>query len=128
MENYAIDDTTSLPSVPTSLAGDMRFVGWFAIIGGGLYSLTIIGALIGVPVLISGLRLKEASEELDSYQQTGSAATLTKALERQSRYFFIQKVLILVALVLMVVYVILFFTVFASFFQSGAFREMMDRT
>jgi hypothetical protein len=128
MENYAIDDTTTLPTVPKSLAGDMRFVGWFAIIYGGFTCLSIIGAIIGIPMLISGLRLKEASEELDSFERSGSAAALTKALERQSRYFFIQKVILVVALVLVVLYIIFFFTFFATLFQSGEFREMLEST
>jgi hypothetical protein len=127
MDNYTIEDTTSLPIIPRSLAGDMRFVGWFAIIQGGLACLSIIGALIGVPILISGLRLKEAADELDSYQRNGSTAELTKALERQSRYFFIQKVILIVALVLAVLYIIFFFTFFLSFLQHGGFKEMMER-
>ena len=98
MENYAIDDTTSLPVVPSSLAGDMRIMSWVAIIGGALNCLSIVGALIGIPVLISGLRLKEAADELDSYQQSGSTLTLSKALELQSKYFSIQKIIILIAI------------------------------
>jgi hypothetical protein len=126
MENYAIDDTTSLPTIPRSMAGDMRLVGWFAIIQGGFACLSIIGAIIGIPVLISGLRLKEAADELESYEKSGSSAALSKALERQSRYFFIQKVILVVALVLMVLYIIFFFTFFLSFLQSGGFQDMLE--
>ena len=40
------------------MTSDMRFVGLFTIIYGVLTCLTIIGALIGVPTIIIGLRIR----------------------------------------------------------------------
>jgi hypothetical protein len=120
MENYAIDDTASLPPVPSTLAGDMRFMSWVAIIGGALNCLSIVGALIGVPVLISGLRLKESADELDSYKQNGSTISLSRALELQSKYFSIQKIIILIAIVLVVL-------AFIAMFVFGIGGLLMSR-
>jgi hypothetical protein len=55
-----------------TLSQDMKFMGYVYIIGGGLYCLTIIGAIVGVPVLISGLRLKDAGESFASYGRRSS--------------------------------------------------------
>lgn len=89
------------------LTGDMNFVGLFNIIFGALYCLTIVGALFGVPLIFMGLRLREASESLNMYLINNDFALLERALEKQGRYFFIQKVLMIIALVLIVFYIII---------------------
>lgn len=48
------------------MTGDMRFVGLFTIIGGAFACLGIITAIIGVPVIISGLRLHEAADSFSN--------------------------------------------------------------
>lgn len=90
----------------TKLSSDMRFVGLFFIIIGVFYSLTIIGAILGIPLIISGLRLRESSESFSSYMLSGDNNMLERALERQSRFFFIQKIFIIITLVFMVLYII----------------------
>jgi uncharacterized membrane protein len=90
----------------TKLSSDMRFVGLFFIIVGVLYSLTIIGAILGIPLIISGLRLRESSDSFSSYMLSGDNNMLERALERQSRFFFIQKIFIIITLVFMVLYII----------------------
>lgn len=90
----------------TKLSSDMRFVGLFLIIIGVFYSLTIIGAIMGIPLIISGLRLRESSDSFTSYMVSGDNNMLERALERQSRFFFIQKIFIIITLVLMVLYII----------------------
>ena len=90
----------------TKLSSDMRFVGLFFIIIGVFYSLTIIGAIMGIPLIISGLRLRESSDSFTSYMVSGDNNMLERALERQSRFFFIQKIFIIITLVLMVLYII----------------------
>lgn len=104
--------TDLLGSIPmlrttiTKLSSDMRFVGVFFIIVGALYSLTIIGAILGIPLIISGLRLRESSDSFSSYMLSGDNNMLERALERQSRFFFIQKIFIIITLVVMVLYII----------------------
>ena len=90
----------------TKLSSDMRFVGIFFIIVGVLYSITIIGAILGIPLIISGLRLRESSDSFSSFLMSNDNNMLERALERQSRFFFIQKIFIIITLVVMVVYII----------------------
>jgi hypothetical protein len=89
------------------------------IIGGGLYCLTIIGAIFGVPVLISGLRLKDAGESFASYGTQPSATVLRTALEQQAKFFFIQKVLILIGLALMVLAFVFMFAFIGLLVERG---------
>jgi hypothetical protein len=101
------------------LSRDMKFLGWVYIIGGALYCLTIIGAVFGVPVLISGMRLKDAGESFASYGHQPSAATLRHALEQQAKFFFIQKVLILIAIGLTVLMFIFMFAFIGLAIEQG---------
>jgi hypothetical protein len=103
------DLLSSIPMMRTTvskLSSDMRFVGIFFIIVGVLYSITIIGAILGIPLIISGLRLRESSDSFTSYMLSGDNNMLERALERQSRFFFIQKIFIIITLVVMVLYII----------------------
>jgi hypothetical protein len=49
------------------MTANMRFVSVFYIIVGVLYSLTIIGAIVGIPLIISGLRLKESADAFTNF-------------------------------------------------------------
>lgn len=103
------ESSTSAPAhsaVVREVTSNAIWAAWVSIIGGGLYCLTIIGAIVGVPVLIGGLRLKESLESLNKYADTGSASDLQEAFEKQKTYWFIQKVLIIVGLVFAVIYLI----------------------
>jgi len=103
------DLLNSIPMLRTTiskLSSDMRFVGIFFIIVGVLYSVTIIGAILGIPLIISGLRLRESSDSFSSYMLSSDNNMLERALERQSRLFFIQKIFIIITLVFMVLYII----------------------
>jgi len=103
------DLLSSIPMLRTTvskLSADMRFVGIFFIIVGALYSITIIGAILGIPLIISGLRLRESSDSFSSFLLSSDNNMLERALERQSRFFFIQKIFIIITLVVMVLYII----------------------
>ncbi|GEM_PF-1345260 len=124
MTEAPVAQTTSGLPYPTQellrkLSRDMKFLGWVYIIGGALYCLSIIGAVFGIPVLISGLRLKEAGDSFASYGQQPSAAVLRNALERQAKFFFIQKVLILIAIGLTVLMFIFMFAFIGLAIEQG---------
>lgn len=105
------------------MAGDMKFNGIFSIIYGALSCLSIVGAIIGVPLIFAGLRLNEASDLFKSYINSGDFLSLSNALERQGRYFFINKVLIIIALVLLALYIVLIIVLISSglFLGRGGF-------
>jgi len=86
---------------------DMNFLGMFYIIIGAVYSLTIFGALLGIPLIISGLRLRESANSFTSYAASGDTFTLEQALDRQGKFFLIQKVLAIVAIVFLALSIIL---------------------
>ncbi len=88
------------------LAGNMRFIGIYYMVVGVLTSLTIIGAIVGVPMFIAGSRLRDAGENLRIYGENKSEETLSRALNLQNSSFFIYKILILISIVLFVLYVI----------------------
>jgi hypothetical protein len=105
VEQPSVTDGSIDPdAVVTKLAGDMNFIGVLTIIGGAFYCLTIIGAIVGIPMIIAGIRLNESCREFREYRNTKRAANLFRALEREGRFFFILKVLTIAYLCLMVIY------------------------
>lgn len=104
----------------TLMTGNMKFVGIFYIIVGVIYSLTCIGALIGVPVIFAGIRIREAAEAFKLFSQSGmqDKNTLITAFEKQNKYFFIQKVFIIIAIVVVILEILFFIGMFI-FMPSG---------
>lgn len=106
---------------------DMKFVGVFSIIIGIFNCLTIFGAIVGVPMLLAGFRLKDAAENFTSYLYSNSPIHFEMALEKQRSYFFIMKVAIviaIVAVVLEIAAIIAFFAYFMNYFQSGMMHSV----
>ena len=96
------------------LTGNMKFVGIYYMVVGVLTSLTIIGAIIGVPTFIAGSRLRDAAENLKLYNENKSDETLNRAFNLQNSSFFIYKVIIIVSLVFFVLYIILIIALLSS--------------
>ena len=117
--------TSEKPAVMTSQTGyimpkmisDMRFVGLISIIYGALTSITIIGALFGIPMIFAGMRLREAADHFHYFSSDQDPLLLQNALERQSRFFNIVKVLIIISLIFLAVYILVLVT-FGGFFLS----------
>jgi hypothetical protein len=98
---------------------NMNFVATFAIIYGVIQSITIIGALIGIPVIFASLRLKEAAEAFKYFGESNDPSALFLALEKQSRSFYILRILIIVSLVFYGLLIIGFLLVFLPMFMSN---------
>jgi hypothetical protein len=90
----------------SKLTGDMRFIGIYYLITGGLACLSIIGAVIGIPTIFMGLRLRESADQLDMFKTTNNPHALRMGFELQGKFFRIQKILIIVGLVIMGLYII----------------------
>jgi hypothetical protein len=69
------------------LIGNMKFVGIYYMIIGVLTSLTIIGAVVGIPTFLAGSRLRDAAENLKLYNENKSDDTLNRALNLQNSLF-----------------------------------------
>lgn len=108
----------------SSMCKDMQFLGILSIIAGALNCLSIIGAIIGVPIIFTGLRLRESSDAFQAYATTNDENALQKAIERLSRFFYIYKILAIIYLVLIGL-MILFWIIMAAIGGLGM-MELMD--
>jgi len=97
---------------------DMRFVGMFTIIYGAFICLTIIGALIGVPIIFVGMRMREAADQFSIFKTTNNAASLRMGFDLQGKYFHILKILIIIGLILTALYIIAIIVFLSSFLST----------
>jgi len=113
-----VTPTPMMQMTVSKMSGDMRFVGIFYIIMGALNCLSIIGAIIGIPYIICGLRLRESADAYNSYLGSNDVNLLESAFEKQGSFFFIQKVLMIIGIVIAVLAIIFFIAFGAMIFSS----------
>jgi len=113
-----VTPTPMMQMTVSKMSGDMRFVGIFYIIMGALNCLSIVGAIIGVPYIICGLRLRESADAYSSYLSSNDSNLLERAFERQGSFFFIQKVLLIIGIVIAVLAIIFLIAFGAMIFSS----------
>lgn len=97
---------------------DMRFIGMYHIIVGALSCLTIVGAIIGVPVIFIGLRMREAADQFDIFKLANNPQALRKGFELQGKFFNIWKIIVIISLVLAALYLIAMIFFFGYLFTS----------
>ncbi len=117
-------DVVMLQSRIREMAKHMHHVGTLTIIMGAFACLSIIGALWGIPYIISGLRLRESAESYRGYAAMNDGRQLLTAFEKQSSSFFIIKVLMIIGLVFTALY-ILFLVVMLGFAGMDLF-DVLD--
>ena len=117
-QEAVIKDSSQIQALMTSnvpkMAQYMKFIGIIQIIGGALYCLTIIGALIGVPVIYMGIRLREAADGFKKYIASDSKEDLSYAIDRQTRSFLIQFILMIISLAFLGIYLIVIIGILAA--------------
>jgi hypothetical protein len=113
MKGTKMQESTLQPAAPqpsfspmftmmlAKMGSDMKFVGLFHIIYGALNCLTIIGAVIGVPFIIAGLRLRESADSFSTYLRTNNIKIMETALERTGKFIYMHKILIIIYLAVM---------------------------
>jgi len=104
--NHIQSQKGNIPWGISKLTKDMNFVGMFTIVYGIINCLTIIGAIIGVPLIFMGLRLRESANNFDVYNNSGDKLVLQNSIEKLYKYFNIQKILIIISLIFIVLYII----------------------
>ncbi len=92
----------------------MRFIGVYSIVIGAIYCVGIITAIIGIPVIIMGVRLREAADGFQRFALSNAFEDLSRAVEKQTRSLFITYVLLIIGLVFMVIYFLVLIGVFFS--------------
>jgi len=107
------------------MVSDMRFVGMFTIIHGALSCLSIFGAILGIPYIFVGMRMREAADQFAIFKATNDAAAMRNGFELQGKFFRIIKILIIIGLVLTVLFIILFIILITS--GIGTLMQMLSR-
>lgn len=120
----SIKPPTLFQMVFDRMVKDMRFVGMFTIIYGAINCLTIFGAIIGIPTIIIGLRMRESADQFTIFKATNDSAAMRMGFELQGKYFRIIKILMIIGLVLTVIFIILFATIILS--GIGALMNMQS--
>ncbi len=84
-------------------AGWMKFIGILCIIGGALYCITIIGAIWGIPFILAGLNLTQAST---SYRQgyPNNPAMLLEGSQKLGTSIMIVGIIFAIGVVLSIIY------------------------
>jgi len=84
---------------------DMRFIGWVSMIYGILTCLSIVGAVVGVPLIIASHRFIEGINRFDLFRQTGTEDQLQAGFYELGRSFRILKILTIIYLVLIFLWI-----------------------
>ncbi len=106
------------------LSRDMKFVAFFIIIYGAISALTLIGALVGIPIIFAGLKLRDASIALQNYLSSNHQSDFDNAIEKQARAFWILKILIIVTIVVYVFFIIVFVLFLLPMFRNIPVSEI----
>jgi len=113
------------PGFPGTL-GDMRFMGYTVIVVGVLNCLTILGAILGVPLIISGRQFLDSAGRFEEVRHGGGEASLAAGFHDLGRSLRILKILVIIYIVLTVMYFVgLFFfgglAMLAGLAESGGY-------
>ena len=114
----SVQPPSQFRSMFSKMTSDMRFVGLFTIIYGAINCLSIIGAIIGIPLIFIGIRMREAAEHFDVFRDSNDAKALRRGFESQVKFLNIQKILIIIAIVLFVLSIILMIVSFGAMFSA----------
>ncbi len=98
-EDYIVD-----PAMLDKMRGDMNFVAIVSIIFGAFVCLGIISAVVGVPLIIAGLRLKDAANGLETYLTSRDRMSFQRAFEMKAKYFNMMKIYYLISIVFVALY------------------------
>jgi hypothetical protein len=107
------------------MAKDMNFVGLWSIIYGAITCIGIITAVIGIPYIIAGLRLRDAANYFKSYSAHAEYFTLEQAFRMQSEFYRYIKIVIIISLVFLALYIVgmIVFFAFLATNMDGLFDE-----
>ncbi len=100
---YAAPSAAPGPLQTIEGAGWSKFWGIMTLIGGALFSITIIGAVIGIPYILAGLAAIRAADEIGRYNSTRDPAASVRAASEYARHFKIMAILTIVTLALYIV-------------------------
>jgi hypothetical protein len=91
---------------------DMNFTSIFIIIYGAIQCITIVGLVIGIPIIYAALRMKEAAEAFRHYAMQNDQNALNYGFEKMANSFRIVKILIIISLIVYGLAIIAMFAIF----------------
>ena len=88
---------------------DMRFMGWVSMIYGIITCLSIVGAIVGIPLIIASHRFIEGVNRFDLFRQAGAQDELVAGFYELGRSFRVLKIVTIIFIVLIIAQFALFF-------------------
>jgi hypothetical protein len=88
---------------------DMRFMGWVSMIYGIITCLSIVGAIMGIPLIIASHRFIEGVNRFQLFREKGTEDELAAGFYELGRSFRILKILTIIYLVLTLGYLVFLF-------------------
>lgn len=119
LQNVSVIRNEMLASTAAQMARDMRFYAIVYVIIGAIYCITIFGAIYGIPLIIYNLKLKDSADQFERFTRNHDFLDLHKAIENQRKFFFFNKVIIIIGLVLTLLYFL-----FLIWFGTSMFFNM----
>ncbi len=109
------------PQLPflKNLAGWATFKAVIDIIVGALSCLGIITAAYGIPQIISGVKLLNATDDLKKHISTGDNTRIGDALFNFNKYFKISGIAIIIKIVFLILGIILYSVILAYLFNNA---------
>lgn len=112
------DTDSELLAICKRLGFYLQAIAIFEIITGLMQSLTIIGAIFGIPIIFSGLYLLDAKRNLFKFTEDDSTTEyLKKSLKLITKYFLIHFWIVIVIIMLTILYFSVIYYFFGDFFH-----------
>ena len=86
--------------------GDMKFMGVVGMVYGILTCLSVVGAIMGVPIIIASNRFLEAVKILEQYRLSNRPEDMASAFQELGRSFRLLKIVVMITLGMTVLYFI----------------------
>lgn len=121
MENVTVENSNQnlfdiqFKNMLYSMSKNMNFVGILNIVFGALSCLSIIGAIVGVPQIIAGIRLRDANDKLKYFFSDENDVYFKDSLGHIAKYFEMTKIIFIINLVVIALVVVLYVALFAFF-------------
>jgi len=122
LQNVSVFQNNLLSETVKKMASDMKFYAIFYVIVGVFYCLTILGALYGIPLIIYSIKLKDSADQYREFVRSKDFFMLQKAMESQRKFFFFNKVIIIIGILFTFLYLLLII-----WFGSALFFDLPER-
>ena len=108
------------------LGRDLRFVGTFHVVYGALQCLSIIGAIIGIPYILFGLRSRDSGQAFTRYAELADEMTLADAHRHLADGMKMLKFACIAAIVLLVIGAVFYIGVIAFVMTNPTMQALMN--